>query len=114
MRTPLSPRRDFEGMEQRRKQAGRLFAAGRMMLAAIARELRVSRQSVSRWYTEWRRGGAPALRGAGRAGRKPRLDDKQLQQVEKALLRGARAHGFGTDLWRRPRGATVTARLTGV
>jgi len=85
-----------------------------MILAAIARELRVSRQSVSRWYTEWRRGGAPALRGAGRAGRKPRLDDKQLQQVEKALLRGARAHGFGTDLWTLPRVATVTERLTGV
>ena len=39
-----------------RKQAGRLFAAGKMIHAAIARELRVSRQSVSRWYAEWRRG----------------------------------------------------------
>jgi hypothetical protein len=50
MRTPVSPRREFERMEQQRKQAGRLFAAGKMMLAAIARELR-----VSRWYAGWRR-----------------------------------------------------------
>jgi len=114
MRASVPPRRDFQRLEHRRKQAARLFKAGKMILAAIARELRVSRQSVSRWYTEWRRGGAPALRGAGRAGRKPRLDDKQLQQVEKALLRGARAHGFGTDLWTLPRVATVTERLTGV
>src|SRR5437667_6731733 len=44
MHTPFSPRRDFGGMEQRRNRAGRLFAAGKLILAAIARELRVSRQ----------------------------------------------------------------------
>lgn len=101
-------------MEQRRKQAGHLFAAGKMSLAAIACELRVSRQSVSRWYAEWRRRGAVALRGAGRAGRKPKLNAKQLQHVERALRRGARAHGFGTDLWTLPRVATVIGRLTSV
>jgi len=101
-------------MEQRRKQAGHLFAAGKMILAAIARELRVSRQSVSRWYAKWRRRGAVALRGAGRAGRKPKLNAQQLQHVERALRRGARAHGFGTDLWTLPRVATVIGRLTGV
>jgi len=114
MHTLFSPRRDFGGMEQRRKRAGRLFAAGKLIMAAIARELRVSRQSVSRWYREWRRGGAGALRGAGRAGRKPKLHAKQLQQMAKELRRGARAHGFTTDLWTLPRVATVIERLTGV
>src|SRR6266699_3953144 len=85
MHTPFSPRRDFGGMEQRRNRAGRLFAA---------RELRVSRQSVSRWYRDWRRGGAGALRGARRAGRKPKLTAKQLPQIAKELRRGARAHGL--------------------
>src|SRR5438132_675001 len=87
MHTPFSPRRDFGGMEQRRNRAGRLFAAGKLILAAIARELRVSRQSVSRWYRDWRRGGAGALRGAGRAGRKPKLNAKQLPQIAKELRR---------------------------
>jgi len=114
MRASVPPRRDFRQLEHRRKQAARWFQAGKMIHAAIARELKVSRQSVSRWYTEWRRGGTPALRGAGRSGRKPKLDDQQLQQVEKALLQGARAHGFGTDLWTLPRVALVTERLTGV
>jgi len=114
MRASVPPRRDFRQLEHRRKQAARLFQAGKMIHAAIARQLKVSRQSVSRWYTEWRRGGSPALRGAGRAGPKPKLDGKQLQQVEKALLQGARAHGFGTDLWTLPRVALVTERLTGV
>jgi len=85
-----------------------------MILAAIARELKVSRQSVSRWYEAWKRGGAHSLRGAGRAGRRPKLEKKQLQWVGKALRQGARAHGFNTDLWTLPRVASVIQRLTGV
>ena len=66
---PVPPRRDFQGLARRRQQAARLFAAGKLILASIARELKVSRQSVTRWYREWQHGGASALRGAGRAGR---------------------------------------------
>jgi transposase len=99
-------------MEHRRRKAARLFAAGKMILAAIARELKCSPQSVSRWYEAWKRGGAAGLRGAGRAGRKPKLEAKQLRVVEKALRQGARAHGFGTNLWTLPRVAAVIERLT--
>jgi len=84
------------------------------MTSTIARQLKVSRQSVSRWYTEWRRGGARALHGAERAGRKPRLDPRQLRKVEQALWLGARANGFDTDLWTLPRVALVLERVTGV
>jgi transposase len=34
--------------------------------------------------------------------------------VEQALLRGAEAHGFDTELWTLPRVAEVIWRLTGV
>jgi transposase len=114
MQKPIPPRRDFRHMEQRRQRAARLFAAGKVSLAEIARELQVSRQSISRWYAEWKKGGSHALRAAGRAGRKPKLNRQQLQQVEQALRQGARAHGFLTDLWTLPRVAIVIERLTGV
>jgi len=114
MPAPVRPRRDFHQLELRRKQAGRLFAAGRMILAAIARQLKVSRQSVSRWYAEWRSGGVRALDAAGRVGRKPKLEARQLRRVEKALRQGARSNGFATDLWTLPRVALVIERLTGV
>ena len=42
------------------------------------------------------------------------MDGKQLRPVERALRQGARAHGFGTDLWTLPRVALVMERLTGV
>lgn len=113
MKIPVRPRRDFQALEDRRKQAAKLFRTGEI-LASVARILQVSRQSVSRWYQRWKRGGVSALRAAGRAGRKPKLNRRQLERVERALRHGARAHGFGTDLWTLPRVAMVIERLTGV
>ena len=113
MSTHVRPRRDFQALEERRRQAAKFFRAGEV-LASVARALRVSRQSVSRWYRQWKQGGVQALRATGRAGRKPKLDRQQRQQVERALRRGARTQGFSTDLWTLPRVATVIERLTGV
>ena len=106
-------RRDFEGMEKRRRRAARMFERGATQ-ADVARELEVSRQSVSRWYADWRAGGTKALKAAGRAGRLPRLTDAQLRQVDRVLRKGPRAHGFATDLWTLDRVATVIEAETGV
>ena len=114
MRTHVAPRRDFQGLERRRQLAARLFAAGKETQAAIARRLGASRQSVLRWYRAWRKGGRPALRAAGRAGRKPRLAPEQLARLEAALREGPRAHGFRTNLWTLPRVARLIQHLTGV
>jgi transposase len=65
-------------------------------------------------YGAWRPGEAEWIRGAGRAGRPPKLDETQLKQVDQALRQGARACGFGTDLWTLPRVATVIEQVTGV
>ena len=108
------PRRDFSGLERRREQAVRLFARGEVSQAEVARELKVSRQSVSRWYQSWRRRGKSGLAGAGRAGRKTRLTERQMERVKKTLRQGPRAHGFETDLWTLPRVAAVIERATKV
>jgi transposase len=101
-------------MQERRRRAARLFAAGKRSQAEIARELHISRQSVSRWFEAWRQDKPDWIRGAGRAGRRPELDRAQLEQVDEALRQGAQAHGFGTDLWTLPRVAAVIERTTGV
>ena len=108
-----SGRRDFEGMERRRKRAARMFERG-VSQAEVARALEVSRQSVSRWYADWQAGGTKALKGAGRAGRLPRLTKAQLGRIDRALRKGPRAHGFNTDLWTLDRVATVIEAETGV
>lgn len=107
------PRRDFQALENRRLQAAKLFQKGER-LASVARAVKASRQSVSRWYRQWKKGGLAALRSAGRAGRKPKLSANQLRKVEAALQRGPRANGFGTELWTLPRVAAVIERVSGV
>jgi transposase len=109
-----SAQRDFAGFERRRLQAAGLFAAGRLRLAAIARQLRVSRQSVTRWHAQWKRGGSGALRGAGRVGRKPRLTELDLRRLRNALLRGPRAFGFPSDSWTLPRVAELIHQTNGI
>jgi transposase len=113
MRTTRGAHRDFAALEARRFQAARMFGRG-MSQGTVARELGVSRATTHRWYHAWRRKGQGALRAAGRAGRKPRLNRRQLAGVEAALLKGPAAHGFATALWTLPRIAAVIARRTGV
>ena len=113
MSTTRGARRDFAALEARRFHAAWLFGRGKSQ-ATVARELGVSRMTAHRWYHAWRAKGRRALKAAGRAGRKPRLDCRQLVRVEAALLQGPAAHGFATNLWTLPRIAAVIARRTGV
>ena len=105
--------RDFAAMERRRKQAARLFRQGTRQ-ADVARELEVSRQSVSRWHAEWTSGGTTALRAAGRAGRLPQLDQSDLRKVERRLAKGPQANGYPTDMWTLQRVSEVIEAETGV
>jgi transposase len=106
-------RRDFAALEGRRLQAARLFGQGETQ-GAVARALGVTTAAVNHWHQAWRAKGVRGLKAVGRAGRKPKLDAKQLARVDRALRAGPGSHGFSTDLWTLPRVATVIQRLTGV
>ncbi|MGW5285549.1 winged helix-turn-helix domain-containing protein [Rhodococcus pyridinivorans] len=106
-------RRDFEALRDRRMRAAEMFAAGRRQID-VAVELEVTQQTVSRWYRQWADGGSDALEGPRRAGRRPRLDDTQIEVIREELLKGPQAHGFATGVWTLGRVAIVIERLTGV
>ena len=62
-------------------------------------------------------GKAQGLRHCGAAdptGRRPKIPDSALEGIEQALLEGALAHGFATDVWTLDRIAMVIQGLTGV
>ena len=101
-------------MTERRLRACGYFSAARVTQAHVSRELQVSRQSVSRWYRQWQQGGARALAGAGRAGRKPKLNAQQLGRLAVALRQGAQAHGFDSDRWTLDRASALVKEFTGV
>jgi transposase len=113
MGNPRGQRRDFEALERRRLEGLRLFRKG-VPQAQIARDLRVARQTVSRWVRQYREGGREALRQAGRAGRPPKLGAAQLRQIERMLLAGPEAFGYPTPLWTCPRVAEVIEARFGV
>jgi transposase len=100
-------------MEERRMRAADLLERG-VIPAEIARRVGVAHQVVSEWRKAWRQGGREALRSAGPAGRKPKLSAVQLTQVENALVNGAAANGYQTDVWTLPRVAEVIQHITGV
>jgi transposase len=115
---PTIPRRpaaqrERDRLQARRLRAAELFAAG-VRQAEVARQLGVSAQAVSVWHARWKEGGTEALRSRGPSGPVPRLSDRQLEQVEQALLEGATANGFTGELWTLDRIGVVIERLTGV
>jgi transposase len=99
--------------QARRERAAELFAQGRSQ-AEVARELDVSRQSASRWHAGWQADGTTALRTRGPTGRRPKVPDAALEKIEQALVEGALAHGFATDVWTLDRIAVLIQGLTGV
>ncbi len=112
MGNPKGVKRDFSQLEQRRLKAARLFDQG-LNQAEVSRKLQVHRQSVSRWHQAWKSHGTPALRKAGRAGRKPRLQPAQLEQLRHGLKAGPEALGYGTGLWTTGRVADLIERQSG-
>ena len=106
------PAQQRADLEARRLQAAELFAQGRTQ-AQVAHQLGVSRQSAHIWYARFQQGGVDALRSRGPTGPDPKLSDTQLAKVEEALLQGAMANGFDTDLWTLERVAVVIPQLTG-
>jgi transposase len=94
--------------QARRERAAELFAQGRTQ-AEVARELDVSRQSASRWHAA----GTTGLQSRGPTGRRPKIPDSAVEGIEQALLEGAQAHGFVTDVWTLDRIAVLIQGLTG-
>lgn len=103
--------RDFKELELRRRKGMRMLARG-VAQAEVARALDVSRQTTSSWAKKlaedaqaWRR--KPLGRPSG-------LNAAQKKQLGKALLAGAVANDFPTELWTLARVAKLIEREFGV
>lgn len=88
-----------EQMEERRLAGGRLLKAGKLSQAEIARQLGVSRATISDWAKTIEEKGIKGLRKRKAAGSQSKLSQEQKQKLKKMLDRGALAYGFPTDRW---------------
>lgn len=113
MGNPAGVKRDFDELERRRFRGLRMLRQG-LNQSEVARRLGVVRQSVARWAALDRKSGERALRQAGRAGRKPRLTERQNAKLEQHLLAGPERLGYDTSLWSSERVAHLIEREFGV
>lgn len=97
--------------QRRRLRAGRLLARG-VTQAEVARRVGVSRTTVSAWNRELEEHGLDGLRARPR-GRPSGLTEVQRRELLQALLAGALAEGFPTDLWTLPRVGALIGRRFG-
>ena len=113
MGNPAGVRRDFEALEQRRFEAFRLLKKG-LSQSEVARQVRVHRQSVSRWAQQIEKEGRPGLKQAGWTGRPAKLSAVDLRKIEQGLKRGPEALGYETKLWTSRRVADLIEQACGV
>lgn len=99
-------------LRERRERAAKYFRDG-LPQAEVARRCGVSRTTAMRWHRAWIKRGKKDLAPLQR-GRPNRLTKAMLERIEKALLQGAPAHGFNSELWTLERVAQVIERVAGV
>lgn len=97
-------------MEERRREGARLLRAAKLSQAQIARQLCVSRTTVSAWKAKLAAGGLRALQARVSTGRPSRLRTEQVQALRKILKRGAHAAGYPTERWTMSRVQEVIAQ----
>ena len=100
-------------LERRRRRAVGLLREGRS-LSAVARMVGAAVSAVWNWREAVRRRGSKGLNPKPVPGRPRKLTREQRRRLPRMLLRGARAHGYRTDLWTLPRVAEVIEREFGV
>ena len=99
-----------EQMEERRLEGGRLLKAGKLSQAEIARQLDVSRATVSEWAKTVKEEGIGGLRKRKAGGGVSKLTEEHKQKLKRLLDRGALACGFETDRWALQRVAELLER----
>ncbi len=79
----------------------------------IARILGVCRTSLYRWRAA-ARAASDGLAARPHPGPRPRFSGEQLKELEGLLVKGAKAHGWRTELWTAARVAELIERHFGV
>lgn len=85
-------------LERVRREAFALYEQG-VSCTQIAKALDRSERTVRRWVATARQKGVESLAAKPHFGAKSKLSTKQQNGLRCQLLKGAKAHGFDTDLW---------------
>jgi transposase len=110
----MRPKGTPEQLLERRLKAVRMVLDEKLSHADVARKLGVHRNSVDKWVKLHKAGGKKALEVRTPPDRPAALSPKQVRKLIDAILKGAKAAGFETDLWTLPRIARLIEQRCGV
>jgi transposase len=105
--------RPLDWREGRRLRAWELKQQG-WSQRLIAAALGVTSGAVSQWMRRGREGGVAGLRRRIAPGPRPKLTAEQLAHLSVLLAQGAKAWGFGEEVWTTRRIAAVIEQAFGV
>lgn len=106
----MRPHGSPQELQDRRTYAISLLKEGYQPVD-VAQIVGVDRRSVRRWNAAYRKQGHRGIEASPASGRPPKLNTRDKKKLEKALLKGAIAAGFTTDLWTCPRVAKLIEKL---
>ena len=109
----MRPKGSAEVLEDRRRRGLALVRRG-LSLNAAACQLGCAASSIMRWRDAVRQHGRAGLKVRHAPGRPSRLTGAKQQRVVRALVKGAMARGYRTELWTTARIAAVIKDLYGV
>ncbi|TVR52782.1 MAG: IS630 family transposase, partial [Puniceicoccaceae bacterium] len=106
---------DHETSEHLRILAVRRVREDKEAPSEVMQSLGLCRTTIYRWLRAYDRGGFQALRSSKAAGPKPKLTEKQKQQVRTWIVgRDPRQYGFVFGLWTRTIVAALLEKKFGV
>ena len=109
----MRPKGSADRLEYRRQWAAQLLEEGKGV-NEVARLVKVSPSSVSRWKAMKAQAGEAGLKAKPHPGRGCQLSPQDQDQLKQLLLQGPQAAGFDTALWTCGRVAQVIAQTFGV
>lgn len=98
----MRPVGSAEALAARRLVAAKMYAKG-WTPAKVSQTLEVAYAAAWNWHAAWKRDGVAGLAPIERPARARKLSRRQLNQLQAAILRGAKKAGFPDDTWTCPR-----------
>jgi transposase len=90
-------------LEERRLKAVHEVEVEGMSPASVAKKYKVEVGTIYTWCVKYRRDKKHGLKSRPTPGAPSRLTKDNLKELERMLLKGAKANGFSNDLWTCPR-----------
>lgn len=109
----MRPSGSPKALERRRFRAIALLKNG-LQPVEVAKKLKVSRRSVRRWKADFQKRGPEAIKARPSPGRPPKLNTQAKKELEKRLLKGAKAAEFPSNLWTYPQVAKLIYSCFGI